>query len=218
MRGFPTEWLWETAKGGQQQRSYTTAGGKIASRTSLAGGVRPTLSAGRRSTTVQYNLFSTSALRCGQGDKPEVNVAADSAAGIPGLSTGPFSTGSTSVLDTDELVSTLGSGDDSQSMKVNVQDGWASRSAEFMKNHYVGNQYSGRSITGVNKNFNVETALRRLNITLSRNKIKKELRLNEFYEKPSDKRQRLSRERHRRRFQEVVRKKVQLVQMLRNRP
>jgi len=52
---------------------------------------------------------------------------------------------------------------------------------------------------------------------LGRNSIKKELRLGEFYEKPSDRKRRLAMERHRRRFQELVRQKVRLVQTIRSR-
>lgn len=62
--------------------------------------------------------------------------------------------------------------------------------------------YSGRSIDVVFSN--VSAAYRSLNARLSRNRIKRELKLGEYYEKPSDKRRRLEMERHRRRFQELV--------------
>lgn len=47
-------------------------------------------------------------------------------------------------------------------------------------------------------------AIKRLNGVLTRNRVKRELRLGEFYEKPSERRKRLAVERHRRRFQDLV--------------
>ncbi|KAI5452490.1 hypothetical protein NCC49_000653 [Naganishia albida] len=82
-----------------------------------------------------------------------------------------------------------------------------------------GNQYTGRSINVPSKSgeAGVATAIRRLNGVLMRNRVKRELRLGEYYEKPSERKKRLAVERHRRRFQDLVRQKVQLVQTIRNR-
>ena len=49
--------------------------------------------------------------------------------------------------------------------------------------------------------------------TLRRNNVRRELRLEERYEKPNQKRRRLRSERHRRRFADMIRKKVQLVRL-----
>lgn len=64
-------------------------------------------------------------------------------------------------------------------------------------------KYSGRSVE-VSEFQNVSSALGRLNRILSQNRVKKELRLEERYEKPNAKRRRLKSERHRRRFAEMV--------------
>jgi Ribosomal protein S21 len=62
--------------------------------------------------------------------------------------------------------------------------------------------YSGRSFDV--KAQNVPSAYSRVMGILSRNAVRKELRLAERHEKPTDKRRRLRRERHRRRFAEMV--------------
>lgn len=71
-----------------------------------------------------------------------------------------------------------------------------------------GNQFKGRSIDCTTRNHlnNKEFSwgFRRLQGTLSRNRVKRELKLGEFYEKPSVRKRRLATERHRRRFQELV--------------
>ncbi|KAJ2083175.1 hypothetical protein H4R24_001005 [Coemansia sp. RSA 988] len=54
-------------------------------------------------------------------------------------------------------------------------------------------------------------AFGRLNRILSENNIRRELKLRERYEKPTNKRQRLRRESHARRFKDEVRRKVHLV-------
>lgn len=46
--------------------------------------------------------------------------------------------------------------------------------------------------------------MRRLNGILVRNRVKRELKLGEYYEKPSERKKRLAVERHRRRFQDLV--------------
>lgn len=69
-----------------------------------------------------------------------------------------------------------------------------------------GNQYTGRSISVPSKSSDagVAMAIRRLNGVLMRNRVKRELKLGEYYEKPSERRKRLAVERHRRRFQDLV--------------
>lgn len=64
-------------------------------------------------------------------------------------------------------------------------------------------KYSGRSVE-VTSFRPVAAALGRLNRTLNQNNVKKELRLEERFEKPNAKRRRLKSERHRRRFAEMV--------------
>lgn len=58
---------------------------------------------------------------------------------------------------------------------------------------------------------------RNLMATLRRNNVRYELRLGERYEKPNQMRRRKRSERHRRRFADMIRKKVQLVMALRAR-
>ncbi|KAL9933132.1 hypothetical protein V8E36_007850 [Tilletia maclaganii] len=74
---------------------------------------------------------------------------------------------------------------------------------------------SGRSIL-VNAG-DVTRAFRQMNGALKRDDIRNELRRGERYEKPNQERRRKRSERHRRRFADLVRKKVQLVMALRNR-
>ncbi|WWC90427.1 ribosomal protein S21 [Kwoniella dendrophila CBS 6074] len=81
---------------------------------------------------------------------------------------------------------------------------------------YPTNQSTGRSIL-VTKNGEFLTAYKRLQGLLRQSNLKKELRLQEFHEKPSVKKRRLLSERHRRRFKEMVRAKVQQVVSMRNR-
>ncbi|WVR09386.1 ribosomal protein S21 [Kwoniella sp. DSM 27419] len=75
---------------------------------------------------------------------------------------------------------------------------------------------TGRSVF-LPRGGDLSTALRRLNGLLRNSNMKKELRLGEFHEKPSVRRRRLISERHRRRFREMVRTKVQQVISMRNR-
>lgn len=66
----------------------------------------------------------------------------------------------------------------------------------------TGTPYSGRSVDVGNKGF--AGAYRILQARLSRNRIKRELRLAEYHEKGSERRRRLKSERHRRRFADLV--------------
>ncbi|ORX98565.1 hypothetical protein K493DRAFT_5981 [Basidiobolus meristosporus CBS 931.73] len=73
----------------------------------------------------------------------------------------------------------------------------------------------GRSVAV--HNGNVMQAYRRLNNIIKDNNIRKELRQNEYYERPSVKKHRLRIERNRRLFQRIVAKKVALVMQMKNR-
>lgn len=68
---------------------------------------------------------------------------------------------------------------------------------------------TGRSVPV--SNGDVSTAYRLMSAVLNRNQIRKELRLGDRYEKPNQERRRKMSERHRRRFADMIRKKVQLV-------
>ncbi|WFC95810.1 hypothetical protein MBRA1_002464 [Malassezia brasiliensis] len=72
---------------------------------------------------------------------------------------------------------------------------------------------TGRTVSAANSFGNSSAAMlyRNLMGTLRRNNVRRELRLEERYEKPNQKRRRLRSERHRRRFADMIRKKVQLV-------
>ncbi|TFY72692.1 hypothetical protein EVG20_g290 [Dentipellis fragilis] len=77
------------------------------------------------------------------------------------------------------------------------------------------NAYAGRSVEV--RNGAVTEALRRLQTTLSRNRVQQELRATARHEKKGVKRRRLRSQRWRRRFAHEVRKKVQLVNAIRAR-
>jgi len=93
---------------------------------------------------------------------------------------------------------------------------WKGRSEGFFRRaHPPANTYAGRSVEV--KNGDVATAYNKLQGILVRNNVRKELRLTERHEKKSDKRRRLESERHRKRFADFIRKKVQLVKAIRAR-
>ena len=72
--------------------------------------------------------------------------------------------------------------------------------------------FTGRSVSIPNVYNNTSATLyRQLSQILNRNNVRRELRLNDRYEKPNQKRRRKRSERHRRRFADMIRKKVQLV-------
>ncbi|KAL7422454.1 hypothetical protein Q5752_003102 [Cryptotrichosporon argae] len=77
-----------------------------------------------------------------------------------------------------------------------------------------GSAYSGRSSAARG---GYAAAYGRVMGALQRAGVRRELRLQEYYEKPSKRKVRLASERHRRRFQEEVRQRVQMVQALRAR-
>ncbi|WFD16185.1 hypothetical protein MARU1_002221 [Malassezia arunalokei] len=70
---------------------------------------------------------------------------------------------------------------------------------------------TGRSVAmSTSLNHTSAVLYRQLSRILSRNNVRRELKLNERYEKPNQMRRRKRSERHRRRFADMVRKKVQL--------
>lgn len=69
--------------------------------------------------------------------------------------------------------------------------------------------YAGR--TKAVENGDLTAAFRSLNSTLRNNSVAREYRTQKFYEKPSNKRVRLNRERHRKRFLSGVKRLVNLV-------
>ena len=73
---------------------------------------------------------------------------------------------------------------------------------------------TGRSVAmSTSLNHTSAVLYRQLSRILSRNNVRRELKLNERYEKPNQMRRRKRSERHRRRFADMVRKKVQLVRI-----
>ncbi|AFR96666.1 ribosomal protein S21 [Cryptococcus neoformans C23] len=76
--------------------------------------------------------------------------------------------------------------------------------------------FSGRSIE-LNRGTDFLVAYKRMQGVMRMGNMKKEAKLNEFHEKPSVRRRRLRSERHRRRFKEMVRSKVQQALAMRSR-
>lgn len=75
-----------------------------------------------------------------------------------------------------------------------------------------GTPTTGRSVSVANSyNGTSATLYRQLSQLLARNHVRRELKLVERYEKPNQMRRRKRSERHRRRFADMIRKKVQLV-------
>ncbi len=75
---------------------------------------------------------------------------------------------------------------------------------KLQKDREHAGMYWGRSFPVINGNF--ISAYARVMTTLRENRVRKELRLTERFEKPTDKRRRLKSERHRRRFADMVSK------------
>ena len=67
---------------------------------------------------------------------------------------------------------------------------------------------------GVQVTGSVAVLYKQLTATLNKNQVRRELALGERYEKPNQERRRKRSERHRRRFKDLVRQKVQLVSAL----
>ncbi|WFD20968.1 hypothetical protein MCAP1_003223 [Malassezia caprae] len=81
-----------------------------------------------------------------------------------------------------------------------------------------GTPTTGRSVSVSNTyNGTSATLYRQLSQLLARNHVRRELKLVERYEKPNQMRRRKRSERHRRRFADMIRKKVQLIMALKAR-
>lgn len=74
--------------------------------------------------------------------------------------------------------------------------------------------YVGRSIGSVT---NPNTAYRRLNAIISQNNTRRELRANQYYEKPNVARRRQKIESNRKLFKAMIRKKVALIMQMKQR-
>lgn len=92
---------------------------------------------------------------------------------------------------------------------------WASR-AVYGEPSWPATPFSGRSIR-VTPQADPARAYGQLSVLLRRNNVRNELRLQQRYEKPNQERRRKKSERHRRRFADLVRKKVQLVMAIKAR-
>lgn len=217
MPGFPVSWLWDGAK---------PVGQDVVSKSSRQRGFSTMSQLGRRSySTNARRLEEIASNEDAADDLIAPATSSEATSSEPAASVSPTSS---PPYDIRQFVA-------DSFPKTNSEDGsaittlgdlqtWRERSKHRPPGEH-GNQYSGRTVKvrpsaggATVASAQINSALRSLNVVLSRNKIKKELRLGEFYEKPSERRQRLARERHRRRFQDMVRKKVQLVQQLRSRP
>lgn len=92
---------------------------------------------------------------------------------------------------------------------------WAAR-AVHGEPSWPATPFSGRSIR-VTPQADPSRAYAQLAVLLKRNNVRQELRLQQRYEKPNVERRRKKSERHRRRFADMVRKKVQLVMAIKAR-
>ncbi|KAK6910926.1 ribosomal protein S21 [Kwoniella mangroviensis CBS 8507] len=95
-------------------------------------------------------------------------------------------------------------------------EAWWRQLSKNAKEGFPTTPSTGRSIV-VSRGGDFQTSYKRLQGLLRQSNLKKELRLQEYHEKPSVRRRRLISERHRRRFKEMVRTKVQQVVSMRNR-
>lgn len=99
----------------------------------------------------------------------------------------------------------------------NVHDHARKAEAAFENRREFGTILPGTPTTGRSREVSyndVAGAYRQLMAILRRNEVRKELRLGDRYEKPNQERRRKRSERHRRRFADMIRKKVQLVSEL----
>ncbi|ETS64496.1 hypothetical protein PaG_00958 [Moesziomyces aphidis] len=92
---------------------------------------------------------------------------------------------------------------------------WATR-AVYGEQSWPATPFSGRSIR-VTPSADPARAYAQLATLLKKNNVRGELRLQQRYEKPNEERRRKKSERHRRRFADMVRKKVQLVMAIKAR-
>ncbi|KAJ1024825.1 hypothetical protein NDA16_002865 [Ustilago loliicola] len=92
---------------------------------------------------------------------------------------------------------------------------WSAR-AVYGEPSWPATPFSGRSIR-VTSQADPSRAYAQLAVLLKRNNVRQELRLQQRYEKPNEERRRKKSERHRKRFADMVRKKVQLVMAIKAR-
>ncbi|WOO78405.1 uncharacterized protein LOC62_02G001952 [Vanrija pseudolonga] len=95
-------------------------------------------------------------------------------------------------------------------------DAWWRASSLSAGRGFPGTRYSGRSI-GMRSPAQYNTTYNALGSRLRRANVRKEFKLFEYHETGAKRRVRLGSERHRRRFKEMIRERVQQVQMLRAR-
>lgn len=94
----------------------------------------------------------------------------------------------------------------------------------WQENHTLPSLYKpakpseGRTVAFDRNTLDFSAAFGQLQGIMRRNKVRSELILGDRYEKPNQRRRRLASVRHRRRFADLVRQKVQLVRMLRTSP
>ncbi|TXT09194.1 hypothetical protein VHUM_02668 [Vanrija humicola] len=95
-------------------------------------------------------------------------------------------------------------------------DAWWRASNLTAGRGFPGTRFSGRSLPSRSGN-DYAKAYSMLNYRLTAAKVRKEWKQAEYHETPSKRRVRLQSERHRRRFKEMIRERVQQVQLLRAR-
>lgn len=101
--------------------------------------------------------------------------------------------------------------DGSYNTPEDLEAEWATRPI-YGDPNWPATPYSGRSVN-VNASGDVNRAFIQLTNILGRNSVRRELKLGERFEKPNRERNRKKSERHRRRFADMVRRKVQLVSL-----
>lgn len=93
--------------------------------------------------------------------------------------------------------------------REDLEAAWATRPV-YGDPNWPATPYTGRSVALTPAN-DVNRAFQQLSSLLARNSVRRELKLGDRYEKPNRERNRKKSERHRRRFADMVRRKVQLV-------
>jgi small subunit ribosomal protein MRP21 len=117
-------------------------------------------------------------------------------------SLGPFSD------DSDSNIKMMTSANQVLDPIVEFEELWKNR--EIRGPPKPGKPRDGRTVD-IDQNTDFQRTFQILNSILGRNNIRHELRMGERYEKPNQKRRRLRSERHRRRFADAVKQKVELV-------
>ena len=108
---------------------------------------------------------------------------------------------------------------------LTAEESWSQAHQQRMRtldNEQPLSLYSGRTVVvgkydKQNQSSQLDKSWKRLNGILARNDVRRELILRDRYEKPNQMRRRLRSERHRRRFAEYIRQKVNLVNEIRRR-